>query len=121
LDPFDVLIIEDQPASREAMQRAVRRQGYRARVAGSLEEAIPALDPAPDCVILDLKLPDGDGEAILTKIRSEKIPVRIVAVVTGVSEFARLQDLKRLSPDLLLYKPVDPDVLFRLCKSVLER
>lgn len=96
-----------------------RREGFEVLTAATTAEAVAALDPAPDCVVLDLVLPDGEGETVLAKIRSEQLPVRVVAVVTGINDTLRLQRVSQLRPDLLLYKPIDSEVLFRVCRSLL--
>jgi DNA-binding response OmpR family regulator len=114
-----VLIVEDQAAARDALRRMARREGFDVLTAATPQEAIASLDPVPDCVILDLVLAGGDGETVLAKIRSERIPVRVVAVVTGLNDALRLQKVNELRPELLLYKPIDSEVLFRVCKSLL--
>lgn len=120
MDATDVLIVEDHASARTLMRQAVLRHGFQVRTAETVAEALAALDPTPDCVILDLVLADGDGETVLAKIRSERIPVRVVAVVTGISDVIRLRRVTEYRPELLLYKPIDPDVLLRLCTSVLH-
>lgn len=114
-----VLIVEDQAAARDALRRLARREGFEVQTAATTAEAMAALDPTPDCVVLDLVLPDGEAEAVLAKIRSEGLPVRVVAVVTGMSDTTRLQKVSELRPELLLYKPIDSEVLFRVCRSLL--
>ena len=57
-------------------------------------------------------LPDGDGTALLKKVRDENMDVR-VAVITASSDSARLRIVNELKPDLVLIKPIDLDVLFK--------
>jgi DNA-binding response OmpR family regulator len=115
-----ILIVEDQDDARESLRRLAERQGFEVTTAGSLAEAIAALDESPECVVLDLMLPDGEGETLLAKVRKENLPIRVVAVVTGSPDVVRLQKVNGLRPDLLLYKPIDHDVLLRVCKSALR-
>jgi DNA-binding response OmpR family regulator len=63
------------------------------------------LDQSPDCVILDLMLPDGEGEAILRTIRAERRPIRVV-VASAVSDENRLEAVEQLEPDAILTKPI---------------
>lgn len=115
-----LLIVEDQPQARRALREIAARKGFEVTLAATLAEASAALDPPPDGIILDLVLPDGRGEAVLQKVREERLPVRFVAVVTGVTDSHRLREVLRLGPDLLLIKPFDPEVLVRLCESELR-
>jgi DNA-binding NarL/FixJ family response regulator len=66
----------------------------------------------PDCAILDLNLPDGPGTELLAQIRAQKIPIP-VAVATGSCDARLLDETTRLAPDLLMFKPIDVDVLLQ--------
>jgi DNA-binding NtrC family response regulator len=87
-----VLIVEDEPGVREGLAEAVRTLGYRAVLASGLGEARSRLsestaDP-PDCVLLDIRLKDGDGLDFLKELREgvqRDVPV-IVATAYGDSE-----------------------------------
>jgi DNA-binding NarL/FixJ family response regulator len=60
------------------------------------------------------------GEEILEKVRTEKLPTRVI-VVTGLSDRKRLAPVVRLRPEGLLMKPISPDVLERLCGELESR
>jgi len=68
-EPFRILLVEDDPAHAEAVQRAFRDYGMKAvfhfarnlRDYGTLAAAQP-----PDLAIVDLRLPDGNGADVLT-------------------------------------------------------
>jgi two-component system OmpR family response regulator len=114
---YRVLIVEDHTPTRLALKRVFAREGWDIQTAETVAEGLAALDPPPDCVVLDLILPDGDGESILRKIRADGLPTRVVAVTTGVSDPNRLAEVARLRPDVLLTKPIDPEILCRLCRA----
>ncbi|HEX6835372.1 MAG TPA: sigma-54 dependent transcriptional regulator, partial [Polyangia bacterium] len=84
-----VLIVEDEPGVREGLVGAVERLGYTAAAAASLAEARKELAArSPDCVLLDIRLRDGDGLDLLREIRAGEqhdVPV-IVATAYGDSE-----------------------------------
>lgn len=64
--PSSVLIIEDEPDSREAMGESLSSSGFTVGMAGSGAEAIEKLRQfAYDAVVIDLKLPDADGLELL--------------------------------------------------------
>ncbi len=112
-----VLIVEDHAPTRGSLKRIFAGKGWDARTAATMAGGLAGLDPPPDCVVLDLMLPDGQGEAILRKIRADGLPTRVVAVTTAVSDLDRLAEVARLRPEALLTKPIDPEVLCRLCEA----
>jgi DNA-binding NarL/FixJ family response regulator len=60
----------------------------------------------PDCLLLDLVLPDGNGEDVLMKVRDGGLKTR-VAICTGSQDAARLSRLRSMNPNGILLKPVD--------------
>ena len=84
-----VLIVDDEPGVREGLVRAVASRGYRTVPASSLAEAREAIGrEVLDCVLLDVRLKDGDGLDLLRELRAgphREIPV-IMATAYGDSE-----------------------------------
>jgi DNA-binding response OmpR family regulator len=101
-----VLLVEDDRRAHQLLHQVLVNVGYEVISALTQASGLAGLGRALDCVILDLELPDGSGEAILRRIRGEQLPVR-VAVTTGEADPRRLRKLAALEPDLLLTKPID--------------
>jgi len=84
-----VLIVEDEPGLREGLADAVGRLGCRALGAAGLAEARRLLAAETiDCVLLDIRLEDGDGFELLAELRAgpqRDLPV-IMATAYGDSE-----------------------------------
>jgi two-component system, NtrC family, response regulator AtoC len=84
-----VLIVEDERGLREGLVGAVETLGYRAVPAAGLAEARQLLgSQSVDCVLLDIRLRDGDGLELLRELRAgahRDVPV-IVATAYGDSE-----------------------------------
>jgi DNA-binding NtrC family response regulator len=86
-----VLIVDDEPGVREGLARAVTSAGYRPLVASSLADARAAIARSPgeiDCVLLDIRLKDGDGLDLLRELRGGEqrdVPV-IMATAYGDSD-----------------------------------
>lgn len=112
-----VVTVEDHVPTRHTLSRIFAHEGWDTCAAATVAEGLACLDPPPDCVVLDLELPDGQGETILARIRTEGIPARIVAVVTGTIDLTCLSGLAKYRPEVLIQKPIDPGVLCRLCRS----
>jgi len=98
---YSILIVDDDPAAR-ALARIFDRRGWSVESATSVAEALQKLDPPPDCVVLDLMLPDGDGETVLRAIRARGLPTRVV-IVTATADLARVA---ALGPVTVLLKPL---------------
>ncbi len=83
-----VLIVEDEPGLREGLAAAVGTLGYQARTAAGIADARLCLEEDPDCILLDIRLKDGDGLDFLSELRAgprHGVPV-IVATAYGDSE-----------------------------------
>src|SRR4051794_24971611 len=103
-----MLLVEDDTGTRTLMRRmlALCLHGWEIEEAGTLAEGLARLHPPPDCLLLDLGLPDGGGEGILRQVRDENLSTRVV-VNTGVGDEYRLSEVTGLRPDALLAKPLD--------------
>src|SRR3954452_16039164 len=101
-----MLLVEDDQDTRNILRRILTLCGWEVVEACSIAEGMARLDPPPDCLLLDLQLPDGDGEEILRKVREDGLPTRVV-VNTGIGDPARLGEVAGLHPDSLLRKPLD--------------
>jgi DNA-binding response OmpR family regulator len=116
-----VLIVEDNGPSRRLLASLAACSGWRVIEAGSVAEGLEGLEPPPDCAILDLVLPDGDGETVLRKIREADVPIPVIVVVSAVSDRARLSRIADLRPDLMVQKPLDWDMLWRYCETKMRQ
>ena len=106
-----VLVVEDDAVSCHAMRALLTRWGYEVESCSTTAGALDAiLRHRPQCIILDLMLPDMNGIAVLREIRRREIPIR-VAVVTAMQDPQIMREVRELKPDVLMRKPVDLTVL----------
>jgi DNA-binding response OmpR family regulator len=101
-----ILIVEDDHFTLAALEVIFGRYGFQVISASTVAEGLRLLDEDPDCVVLDLSLPDGLGIDILAQIRERKMEV-CIAVTTGSVDPGLLDAAASLHPDVLLRKPVD--------------
>jgi DNA-binding response OmpR family regulator len=102
-----VLLVEDDWCSHQALRKILKLQGCEVISAMTLSDGLGLIGVSGlDCVILDLRLPDGEGESILQKIRAEQIGVR-VAVTTAEADLERLRRVAELRPEIVLSKPIE--------------
>jgi DNA-binding response OmpR family regulator len=107
-----VLVVEDDPHSRETLEPLLDQIGYAAVGAATLVEAFAKLRfLRPRYVVLDLMLPDGSGIEFLRHVRDQSLPV-MVLVVTGTEDPALLRQVRALGPEGLFKKPNDLSDLF---------
>ena len=110
-----VLIVEDDPLMSAALVRLLTHRGHDVVAVGTVAGGLIELD-GQGFAILDLNLPDGLGTTVLERIRAEGRPIR-VAVATGTSDAALLSAAGTYTPDLVLRKPYDVNVLFEWLDS----
>lgn len=83
MDVFQILVVDDESALREICQEALTDDGYNVDVAGSGREALGKLiGKEYDLVISDLRMPDMNGQELLTAIRQRNLDVDFL-VMTG--------------------------------------
>lgn len=104
-DKTRTLIVEDDASTCTALQWIIDRMGHEVDHARTLTGAMDKLAWSPNCIVLDLMLPDGNGVELLRRIREQGFPVH-VAVTTGMSEPDILAQVRALNPDALMNKPI---------------
>jgi len=111
-NPRLLLVVEDDRTTLSALRRILTRLGWDVHTAMTVAGGLDLLSLRPQAIILDLMLPDGDGLAVLRRVRAENLPTR-VAVTTGVHDGPRLEAVRQLRPEGLIHKPVDLDQMLR--------
>ena len=88
-ESWRILIVEDESIFARAVATALQRAGHTPTIAATLAEARRHLGPSnpepPDLVILDMRLPDGDGFELLTTLSEagDAAPTTIVVTAYG--------------------------------------
>ncbi|HWT80628.1 MAG TPA: response regulator, partial [Candidatus Methylomirabilis sp.] len=78
-----VLIVDDQPTIRKSLRHLMERKGFRACEADSGAAAVQTAQvEEPEVILLDLRLPDGDGLDILERLQGV-CPEAAVILLTG--------------------------------------
>jgi DNA-binding response OmpR family regulator len=116
-----VLVVEDDDAIAQVLQRSLRMEGYEVRIAG---DGVAALDEAhaflPDLVILDLGLPRLDGVDVAKTLRQhgDDVPILVLTARDGVE--ARVEGLDAGADDYLV-KPFERQELLARLRALLRR
>jgi len=116
-----VLIVDDENLFAAAVRRRLEKAGYDCAVAGTLAEAKAELNRAfADVVLLDLRLPDGNGMQFLEQLRRTPDAAAPVIVLTAYAEIDdAVQAMKQGAADYLK-KPIDLDELLLAVDRTLE-
>ncbi len=109
-----IALIEDNPDDEALTMRALKRNGIANHIV-VLRDGVEALDflldpakPAPQLVLLDLKLPRIDGLEVLKRLRSEqRTQLLPIVILTSSSEERDVIEGYRLGANSYVRKPVD--------------
>jgi two-component system, OmpR family, KDP operon response regulator KdpE len=116
----EVLLVEDDPAIRSSLRRALSGLGHSVEDAASAMAGLEAIvRDRPDVVVLDLGLPDLDGVALLQMVRSvSDVPIIVATARPGEAEAVRTL---RGGADDHLVKPFTAEQLDARIGAVLRR
>lgn len=107
-----VYVLDDDPAVCSALQLLARVCGWRARGFESGPDFLSSnIDPTSGCLVLDLNMPQMDGEEVLRRLRQSGSRLPVI-VITGDGQGARLERMRRLGAQEVLQKPFS-DHLFQ--------
>jgi CheY-like chemotaxis protein len=108
-----ILAVEDEPLNRRLLHAVLGPAGYEIIDAGTLAEArIRLRERTPDIVLLDLRLPDGDGLDLCREIRADPAIASIPVVAATASAMPPIVDAAyEAGVDGFLAKPIRPGAL----------
>ena len=115
-----ILLVEDERSITEPLAAALEREGFEARVAGSVAEALDQANQfQPDLVLLDVMLPDGSGFDVCRELRrTSQVP--IIMLTARGEETDRVIGLE-LGADDYVVKPFSAREVTARIRAVLRR
>ncbi|WP_353114006.1 response regulator transcription factor [Microbacterium sp.] len=119
--PVRVLVVDDEPGLCDVLALALRHEGWVVRTAMSGAEAIRAArEMRPDAVVLDVMLPDFDGNAVLRRLREngDDMPVLFLTAKDALAD--RLHGLNSGGDDYVT-KPFDLREVVARLRSLIRR
>jgi DNA-binding NtrC family response regulator len=118
--PPRILVVDDEMGIRRGLGRVLESKGYAVDVASSCAEAeARAQTQAPDAVVLDHHLPDGDGLELMGRLKKLCPGAPIILLTAHGSIELAVQAIKE-GAEQFLTKPVDSPALLLLLERVLE-
>ena len=125
LEQVTIVLVEDDPASRQSLAMVLESEGARVVAAADAEAGIEAaLDLAPDVVICDIDLPAMDGFYLIQRlrddeIRNDRVPAVAVAITGHADEAFRLRSIGE-GFHHFMRKPADPERLVSLITDAID-
>ncbi len=121
--PDRVLLVDDEPGLREAVQAYLEDSGFEVTTAANPQQALQVISTAqPDLVISDIMMPGMDGYQFLEQLRGletyGQLPVVFLTAKGMTAD--RIQGY-RSGVDAYLPKPFDPDELIAIVANLIER
>jgi two-component system response regulator AtoC len=116
-----VLVVDDEDVFRMLAEEALAAEGFEVRTADTLRAAKGEIDAAaPDVLVLDRRLPDGDAIEFLKLLRSDDAPPTVVIVVTAYGDVENAVEALKAGAADYLTKPIQLTDLIIKLRKVLE-
>jgi two-component system, NtrC family, response regulator AtoC len=116
-----VLVADDESGFRVLAEEALASEGFEVRTVGTLKQARADIESsAPDVLILDRRMPDGDGIDFLKALRAAEPPATVVIVITAYGDVENAVEALRAGAWDYLTKPVQLTDLVIKLRKVLE-
>jgi len=114
-----VLVVDDDKLTRFSLSKILGRAGYRIREAASATEGMAAIEEErPGLVLLDIRLPDRDGFAVLRAIRGSHPQLPVVMMTAHHTE-DNAREASAQGAWGYLAKPCDPADLQTIVSTAL--
>ncbi|MGW6703496.1 response regulator transcription factor [Streptomyces sp. NPDC054956] len=120
-DQQRILVVDDEPAVREALRRSLAFEGYGAQTAvDGLDALDKAASYAPDLIILDIQMPRMDGLTAARRLRAAGSTTPVLMLTARDTVGDRVTGLDAGADDYLV-KPFELDELFARVRALLRR
>ncbi|MCB0365200.1 MAG: sigma-54-dependent Fis family transcriptional regulator [Bdellovibrionaceae bacterium] len=116
-----ILIVDDETSLRTALFRALDRRGYQVITASSCSEAesFSQSDTPLDLALVDLRLPDGDGIELMTKLQMYQPQLQVI-ILTGFGTIELAVEATQKGAYHFVSKPFNLDEILSLIDKALQ-
>jgi DNA-binding NtrC family response regulator len=116
-----VVVVDDERSILLTLEALLQRNGYESQMTGTVSGGLAAIRKhAPDLVLLDLGLPDGDGLDVLRTVRQEFPRTQVIILTANDSLSNAIESIKE-GAFHFISKPYAPEELLGLMGRALEQ
>ena len=117
-----ILVVDDEPAVRDSLRRALELEGYDVELAQDGQEALARLarDPLPEALVLDVLMPGVDGLETCRRLRTRGVKVPVLMLTARAEVDSRVAGLDAGADDYLPKPFALAELLARL-RALLRR
>ena len=106
-----ILVVDDSQLIRKGVVEFVRKEGHEPLEAVNGAEALEKIDEyVPDCILLDLIMPDLRGFEVLKTLRERKSGIPVIVLTADIQEDTRKECLELGAVNFLNKPPNEEDV-----------
>jgi DNA-binding NtrC family response regulator len=114
-----VLVVDDEALVRWSLKERLAREGYEVLEAATAATALEQAGEGVDLILLDFRLPDSDGLAVLKRVK-ELYPDTLVILMTAYSTIDNAVEAIKLGAFHYINKPFNVDEVALLVEKALE-
>ncbi len=119
MSPATILVVDDEQLIRWTLKQQLDARGFEVVEAGSGSEALAAFDETIDLVLLDFRLPDTDGLAVLRQLKDRQPTVPVILLTAFASIQSAVEAIRQGAYDYAR-KPFEFDELLLTIGKALE-
>ena len=115
-----ILVVEDDEVLRNELIELLRNEGYAAEYISIFSDtAGQIIKSKPDLVLLDINIPELNGELVLRKLRKE-VDIPVIMVTSRTSESDEVLSMSYGADDYIT-KPYNPTILLLRIQNIFKR
>ncbi len=114
-----ILIIDDSSTTRNVIRKLVKKDGHETLEAADGQKGLEIVsDNKPDCIVLDLIMPEIDGFGVLKTLRNRDSKIPVIILSADIQEIVRKECLE-LGASAFINKPLIKRELRKTISKVL--
>jgi len=118
----DILVVDDNPATRYATSRVLKAAGFQVREAATGNEALALADEQVAGVVLDVHLPDVNGFEVCSRLRARPATARLPIIHLSAAYIGDHDKVRGLhsGADAYMTHPAEPDLLVATLQALIR-
>ncbi len=114
-----ILITDDAAFSRRMIKKAVKQDEHETLEAANGRECLEMISTnSPECILLDLLMPEVDGFAVLQKLRDQESKIPVIVLSADIQESVTQQCLELGAVMVLRKPPKAPEICDAIKKAL---